>query len=357
MRPRFGIIVVTHQSERHVAPLWRSLEATVDPANTAICVVDNGSTDRTVEILQEENSRAKLSLQLIRHPDNPGFARANNLAWEFLQVQVSPEIVVLLNPDTAAQPGWLEALEHEFEDGTVDVAAPLLLLPDGRINSRGNALHFLGMGYVQGLGEDAGQAGTNKPFFSGSGAALALRATALAKLDERFGTKGIFWEELFMYGEDSDLGWRLRLAGLAPHLVPASRIVHDYRFPGQGDETRLFWIERNRYLLLLANFKLPTLLVLLPWIALSELALLGGWWKLYPHRLRLWQAVREEAKKEEFKSHRSRIQQNRLAKDREILRAMTGSIQHGARPAGVMDRLLDAALRGSHRFLCALVWW
>lgn len=357
---RIGIIIVTYQSARHIASLWQSLAATIDPGRTSICVFDNASTDETVAILKRENAALDLPLQLVCSDVNLGFARANNEAFDRLQADVPNDLIVLLNPDTVVQPGWWEPLLQTLEDPGVGTVAPLLLLPDGKINSRGNALHFLGWGYVQGLGEDISQAKLEVPFFSGSGAALAIDAEALAAMNRLLGTSRIFWDELFLYAEDTDLGWRMRLAGFEPKLCAGSRVTHDYHFPAanaDGAEDRLFWIERNRYLVLIANFKRATLFLLLPWIIKSELALACGLWRLYPHRLRLWRAVWKEIRSPAFRSRRRRLQTGRKKRDRDLLRAMTGSIRHGARTSGLFDRVLDGALRCSHRFLCLIVWW
>jgi GT2 family glycosyltransferase len=250
----------------------------------------------------------------------------------------------------------------ELEDPAVGTVASLLLLPDGTVNSRGNALHFLGFGFVQGYGEAVSELPEHPTLFSGSGAALAFRPSMLEALNARLGLSGIFWEELFLYADDTDLGWRMRLAGLENRLAPASRVTHDHRFwlqPLDALGHRLFYIERNRYLLLLANFKWATLVLLLPWIAASEAALILGLWKLYPHRLRLWRAGWREARSSGFRTRRRRLQAGRShsVRDRDILRATTGSIRHGALPFRTVDRCLDAGLRWSHRFLCFVVWW
>ncbi|HEV3272003.1 MAG TPA: glycosyltransferase family 2 protein [Candidatus Methylacidiphilales bacterium] len=361
MKP-IGIIIVTYQSERHVGPLLRSLAATVEQERCVISIFDNGSSDGTVAEIEREAKALNLVPRLERSPDNLGFTRANNEAYARLQAETPCETIILLNPDTVVHAGWWEALAAALQDTTVGTVMPLLLLPDGTVNSRGNGLHFLGLGFVQGYGEKVSRLPESipLPLFSGSGAALAFRAATLEAMNARLGTTGIFWEELFLYAEDTDLGWRMRLAGLENRLVTASRVTHDHRFwrqPLDAPGDRLFWIERNRYLLLLANFKPATLMLLLPWIVTSEAALGLGLWKLYPDRLRLWQAVWREARSPGFRARRRRLQAARSSRDQEILRAMTGSIRHGALPFRTVDRWLDAGLRWSHRFLCFVVRW
>jgi len=358
---RLGIIIVTYQSERHLGPLLRSLAATTDRARTVIWVFDNASTDGTTTVFERENQALGLSARLVRGESNLGFARANNEAFAQMQTETPCDVVVLLNPDTVVHEGWWQPLLAALEAPQVGTAVPLLLMPDGTINARGNGLHFLGIGFVQGFGEAPSPASqSNDSFFFGSGAALAFRPATLETANAKLGLTGIFWEDLFLYAEDTDLGWRMRLAGFDNRLVTASQVTHDYQFWTPSEDTtgeRLFWIERNRYLLLISNFKWPTLILLLPWIIDSEIALSLGVWKLYPHRLRLWKAVAAYLRSPEFWSRRRRLQAGRTTCDRDILRAMTGSIRHGARAFGFFDRCLDLALRCSHRILCTIVWW
>jgi N-acetylglucosaminyl-diphospho-decaprenol L-rhamnosyltransferase len=357
---QIGIIIVTYQSGRHIGPLLRSLAATIDPEEGAICILDNASTDATLEVIQHEAEAISLPLRLVPSRVNLGFARGNNEAYAVLQRETPCQTIVLLNPDTVVQPGWWQPLLAALEDRSVGTAAPLLLLPDGTVNSRGNGLHFLGLGFVQGYGEESSRMPERPALFSGSGAALAFRAATLEAMNARLGLSGIFWEELFLYAEDTDLGWRMRLAGFDNRVVPDSRVTHDHRFwlvPLDAPGDRLFWIERNRYLLLLANFKWATLLVLLPWIVASEAALGLGLWKLYPRRIHLWRAIGKEAGSVRFRVRRRRLQAGRRAPDGEILRAMTGSIRHGALPFRRLDRWLDAGLRRSHRLICWMVRW
>jgi len=358
---RLGIIVVTYQSERHIGPLLHSLAATIDRDRTTLCVFDNASTDTTVAVFERENQALGLSALLVRSESNLGFARANNEAFTYIESRTPCDVIILLNPDTVVHEGWWQPLLAALENPQTGTVVPLLLMPDGKINAKGDGLHFLGIGFVQGFGEAAlPSPQENERFFFGSGAALAFRTATLDAMNAKLGLTGIFWEDLFLYAEDTDLGWRMRLAGYDNRLAPASHVTHDYQFWTPSEDAtgeRLFWIERNRYLLLVSNFKWATLVLLSPWILASEIALSLGVWKLYPHRLRLWKAVIKELRSPNFWSRRKSLQAGRIAKDRDNLRAMTGSIRHGARAFGFADRCLDLMLRASHGILCAVVWW
>jgi GT2 family glycosyltransferase len=252
-------------------------------------------------------------------------------------------------------------LVEALRDSAVGTVASLLLLPDGTVNSRGNALHFLGLGFVRDYGAavDAPPQ-SDAPMFFGSGAAVAFRPAVLEAANARLGIRELFWPELVIYAEDSDLGWRMRLLGLDNRLVPESRITHDHRFWLRGLEAvsdRLFLLERNRYLMMLVNYRAATLALLVPWIVAMEIALALRVWKLYPRRLHLWREIVRESAKPAFRERRRHVQRGRTVPDRAILRRMTGSIRHGAMPFRGMDRILDAGLRASHRFLTILIWW
>jgi hypothetical protein len=84
---------------------------------------------------------------------------------------------------------------------------------------------------------------------------------------------GGWYEGGFLYHEDVELSWLLRLAGREIYCVPASTVSHDYHltmFPH-----KLFLLERNRWSMLLANTRGATRLALSPLLALSELMMWG----------------------------------------------------------------------------------
>ena len=357
---QLGILIITYQCERYIAPLLESLAATIDRENCVIWMLDNASTDGTVDAIVREHKRLELPLHVSNISPNIGYARAANRAFAALRKEEPCEYVVMLNPDMVVHPGWWQPLVAELNKPDVGTASALLLLPEGTINSRGNALHFLGLGYVQGYGEPASAVPSQPELFFGSGAAQAFRTATLDAMNQRLGTDNVFWEDLFIYAEDTDFGWRMRLAGFDNRLVPASLVTHDHQFwvpHATVSGERFFYIERNRFLLMLANFKVATLLVLLPWLVASEIALALGVWKLYPRRFKLWLAVWQETRKEGFWARRRRLQEGRVANDHEILEVMTGTIRHGALPFGPWDRRMDAFLRWSHRLITDAIWW
>ncbi|MEY4745010.1 MAG: hypothetical protein RL272_955 [Candidatus Parcubacteria bacterium] len=316
---KVAVIVVTYNSSRFVDGCFGSLER-MDRGglDTAFIAVDNGSTDDTVERLQ-----AYPWVDAVVASRNLGFAGGNNLAIRHA-LEAGADYVYLLNHDTVVTPSFLtEAVKAAEADEKIGAAQSLLLLhPDtDLINSTGNAIHFLGFGYCLDYRRryaDWRHAGLKEIAYP-SGAGVLLRAAALRET-------GLLDEELFLYHEDLDLGWRLRLAGWAVVLAPHSVVHHKYEFA--RSISKYYYMERNRYVVLLKNLRAWTLVVLALPLAASELALFAasvrsGWWRekirAYAYFLRpsTWAYIARE---------RARIQGSRAVGDREIVRLFVSTI-------------------------------
>lgn len=241
-------------------------------------VVDNASSDRTVEEL--ERARAQFDdMYILPQSENTGFAKGNNIGFHKAR-ELGVQYALLLNQDMEVTPQWLSPLFSVMETRP-DVAAaqPLIVLhgePD-RVNSAGNALHFCGFGYCGSY-----RASLPQPHDSGirsvafaSGAALMLRMSALSRT-------GDFDERLFMYHEDADLQIRLRQLGYDCVVVPTSVVSHKYT---PGFSTRKYaLLDRNRWLVLLKDWPRSRLLLSAPALAGIEVAVWvfaaeQGWWK------------------------------------------------------------------------------
>ena len=95
-------------------------------------------------------------------------------------------------------------------------------------------------------------------------------------------------ERFFLYHEDVDLSLRVRLAGGRLGVEPAARVDHDYEF--DKGEQKWRYLERNRWATLIRTYPAALLVLLMPALLATELALLfaaaaGGW---LPQKLRAW---------------------------------------------------------------------
>jgi GT2 family glycosyltransferase len=263
--PLVSVVVVNYNGAGALEGCLDALLADTDDASAEILVVDNASSDDSAQIAAAAAERHD-AVSLIRSPTNRGYAGAVNLALP----EARGTYVAVLNMDVVVDPGWLGPL-IAFADQTPEAGAvcPLILLESdpGRINAAGQNVNVTGLGFNRWLGRSRERAG-GAPFrVSGlHGAAFLVRRDLL----ERLGG----WDESgFLYHEDVELSWLLRLAGREIHCVPASTVRHDYHLTMYPH--KLFLLERNRGSMLLADLRLVTRLVLSPLLVLSELMLWG----------------------------------------------------------------------------------
>lgn len=322
-------VVVTHNSAAIIGDTLRALLD--DPARPAeVIVVDSGSTDDTAKVVGDFDVRW--------YPlrDNVGYGAAVNAGVASAQ----HEIVAVINHDVTVRPGWLPPLVGALADHSVGAVMPTIELADrpGLFNTSGGHVTVTGLAWITDYGKpiDAGGPVT-VPF--PSGAAFAMRRETWADL-------GGMRDDLFLYHEDTDLGWRIRLRGLTILRISESVVAHDYEFDRTADKLRL--IERNRWLLLLTNYRRSTTVLLAPVLVVHELgvlwvALRGRWLRA---KIGTWGEIiwrRREIKR----SYRA-VQESRVVGDANILRDATGRvadieipglrIPHGARFTDAVTR-------------------
>jgi GT2 family glycosyltransferase len=210
-----------------VIPSWNSIELlprclrslAEQGIELETMVVDNGSTDGTVQLLEREGV-PHLSL-----PENVGFARAVNLG----AARVQARFVLVLNADTVVEPGAVKALLEALEaDPSLGGVQPRILQMEGdggdveraRLYSAGQALTRDGRAYELGAGEaQSASYREAREVFGVCGAACLLRRELFERL-------GGYDERYFSFYEDVDLNVRARIAGRRFAYVPEAVVWH-----------------------------------------------------------------------------------------------------------------------------------
>ncbi len=341
-------MVLTYEAAPFVDDCFACLSRMRSPgAEVEVIAVDNLSHDATVRLLKERHPW----VTLVENHSNLGYAGGNNTGIR-LALEHGAEFVYLLNPDTEVAPDFLEeALAVARAEPRAGAVQSLLLLASerDRVNSAGNAIHFVGLGYVTRYREPASTVPLAPAEIAfASGAAVLYRASALQEV-------GLLDEDLFLYHEDLDLGWRLRLAGFTALLAPRSIVFHKYDF--SRNPSKLYFMERNRALVLLKNLRWWSLVVLAPALVAAEaglaaVALRGGW---FGQKVRAWGYLLRPKAWRQVRAGRRRQRGIRRVGDREIARIMSAEVVFDGLAGAWLTRVANPVMRLVWRALRPLI--
>jgi GT2 family glycosyltransferase len=266
VRPTLSILIVAYENRGDLSKTLPSLLPELGEGDELI-VVENKPGDGCAELVRELAPEARI----VPMGGNAGFAAGIDAAAEV----ASGQLLVILNPDAAPQPGFGAAIRRPWTDGR-GWGAWQALVADGEgrcVNSAGNPLHFTGITWAGGHGRPLDPAPSAGEVTVASGACLAIPAASWRRA-------GGFPAEFFLYHEDVDLSVRLRAEGHAVGIEPTAVVAHDYEFGANAE--KWFWLERNRLAFLVRTYPGALLALLAPALLVTELALLavsaaGGW--------------------------------------------------------------------------------
>ena len=248
-----AVVVVTYNSARDVVGLLESLPEAAGGLKLRTVVVDNGSTDATVDLV-----RAFPGVRCVETGTNLGYAGGINVGREHAGDYTA---LLVLNPDVVLEPGALREMADALDDPRVGIVAPMLLDSSGRrypsLRRDPTLRRAIGDGLLGGrIGRRPGwlseMVRDEAPYRRrhavdwAVGAALLISAAcdrAVGKWDERF----------FLYSEETDYGARAR-------AYRAAVILHELlRSADSGHRTALrFVLRRASWPGLLADLQAPS---------------------------------------------------------------------------------------------------
>jgi GT2 family glycosyltransferase len=261
------------------------------------------------------------------------------------------EYIVFLNPDMEVDIDWLDKLVAfaKINPQAALVQAKVLFYSEKyRVNSIGNPLHLAGFSWSGGFKELSSLHLVPKSIPLASGSSFLIRTEVLNKI-------GWFDEKLFMYHEDVDLSWRARLAGYEIYLAPEAKAFHKYTF--SFGTKKFYYAERNRLVVLFSNYRLLTLILLIPFLLFTEVAMLlyaffTGWLK---YKLLSWLGFLVMIP--HIIKNRWRLRSIRKIADRQILQLMTSRLDFEALSSPFITYLYNPLARVYLIILRALIHW
>lgn len=306
-----------------------------------VIVVDNGSRDQSLSVLDDYDP----PVRIVALPENRGPGAARNVAFR----RALHDRVLLLDNDVRLEDGCVERLLRGLRSRSDAAFAVPTVVHDERpdtVQYGGASAHALGLLVPSNAGRDRSRL-PSRPRPIGS-----LISACFLVDRERWDSDTLFDEQLFIYQEDHELGLRARIAGRSIVWAPEAICRHgsgtaglSLRSSGRHHPVRVVNTIRNRWMLLLSNYRARTLVLLAPSLLAFELLQLAGtvrkgWTE---HWLRAAGDVL--ANLPERLARRRDIQDRRVRPDGEVLRP-------GAPPLtdelldGPVERLAAAALTG-----------
>lgn len=315
-----SIIIPTYNAKKYVEKCISSILKN-KYSNYEIIVVDNGSTDSTVDFLEEKYTLFTDKIGFVSLDKNYGPAKARNEGVKIAQ----GKYLGFLDSDTEVEKNWInEALNYFRKDKKIGaLQCKLLLIKDKK--SYDYAGEYLGnLGFlvpVAVYGEiDHGQ-------YDSCGKILAAKSAGMFIRKDVFDKIGGFDEDYFIFVEETDLGWRCWLAGYEVIFCPNSIVYHCFSsskniFDRKFDNYLVrFHGTKNYIMTLYKNLSKKYLLKILPghiflWLCLSFYLLLTG---QTPSFINIIKGIFWNLKNfSENKNKRKEIQKKRRLTDKDI---------------------------------------
>ncbi|MDL5352372.1 glycosyltransferase family 2 protein [Microbacterium sp. zg-YB36] len=212
-------VVVTFNSDDHIIELLDSIPAAMAGLTYSVVVVDNGSSDGTLELLD-----ARTDCAVIRST-NEGYAAGMNRA-----VRMSPQCdsILILNPDATLDASAVPALREVLRRTGAGIVAPRVREVDGRLSptlrrsptlARVGGLSFTGWPMFTERIEDPSAYEVEHEVDWAVGAILLIDAVCFERL-------GGMDESYFLYSEETDFSLRAKDAGWATVYTPTAGAMH-----------------------------------------------------------------------------------------------------------------------------------
>jgi hypothetical protein len=274
-KPRVSVIVLNWNGRRFLEKCLGSL-LNQDYPNFEVLLVDNGSSDGSVEFAQSKFGENP-NVRVIALRNNYGFSKGNNIGIKYAQ----GKYVIVLNNDTEVKPNFITELVKVAEvDETIGSVSCKILQYDGNL---WYGQCFTHSGFIVPFFTQSILKTTLVEFYehfslnlANSGCAVLYRKELISKIE---GFDEDFWSDW----EDYDLGYRINLAGFKSVYIPIPLVLHvgggSFGLPPE----RLVRMYRNMLLTYVKNYELRNLVTRFPLFLFVLLPIFHVGWLV--HRL------------------------------------------------------------------------
>jgi GT2 family glycosyltransferase len=362
-QPKVAIVYLSYHCEPYIDDVVSALKKMTYPKDKVeFVVVDNphpqlGSSIRYLEENIMSMSGNELPhITLLPQKENLGFSGGNNVGIQWA-LDNGFEYVYFHNNDGFVAANFLEPLIEVMEkDKTVGAVQSLLMLyPEtDLLNSSGNSFHYLGLGFCNNLRVKKDNLKLEKVYETSysSGAAVLMRSDLLRQY-------GLWDHDFFMYHEDIEYSFRLKIAGYKIMVSSDSLFYHKYSFG--RNQVKFYYIERNRIGVMLMFFKWPTLLIFSPMALILEAGLIlfaikQGWIK---EKLKAYSYWMKLSSWKLWLKKRAYIQSIRKITDKEMINTFVGKIEFNESTIKnpILDNIANPLMDFYWKIVKAIIVW
>ncbi|MCR4788503.1 MAG: glycosyltransferase family 2 protein [Lachnospiraceae bacterium] len=257
-KARTTVVIPNHNGEKFIDECLKSVFSS--SVNVDVIVVDNGSSDGSIGIIEEKFPKTRL----VKLDRNTGFCHAVNEGIALCET----EFVYLLNNDTVIMHDTIKQLENTMDSykDAFSVQSKMLKMCDKtHVDSAGDYYCVMGWAFSAGKDKSASyyEHGVKRVFSACAGAAL-YRMDMLKKI-------GFFDEAHFAYLEDVDIGYRARINGLRNYINLDSEILHagSAASGSRYNEFKAFHSARNSVYIIYKNMPPVQILLNVPFLVVG----------------------------------------------------------------------------------------
>jgi len=252
-----SVIIPCFNGRDHIKTCLNSIFAS-SFSNYEVIVVDDGSKEQLSNSqFSIFNFQKRVKLRIICNKRNLGAARSRNIGARIAK----GKYLVFFDVDTRVAPDCLGKIVAKFEK------TPLMGALQTKLDTGGHFLTFFGFPYEIPADE------REKIIFGARTAGMAVRKNLFKKV-------GGFDEDYLIYGEDTDLSWRIWLAGYQIYYLPQAK-VHHFQKSTFMEHNLFYEGAKNNLQNILKNAPIKILIWMIPlhifaWLIITLKLLLQG---------------------------------------------------------------------------------
>lgn len=233
---RIDIIIVNYNGFSYTKDCINSL-LSINYSNYRIIIVDNCSTDKSYPLLVSAFRECE-NIDIIRTPDNLGFAGGNNFGIEYA-ISKGAEYFLLLNNDTVVDTQFLNKMASRIEKNTI--VSPIIYYYDYPSDIWYGAGKFNKIKCISENGDYTKEGFVN----FATGCCVLIPKSVIDKV-------GLMAEEYFMYYEDVEYSLRAISKGIRILYTPEAKIYHKVGKSSGGESSKfsIYYNNRNRFYLI-----------------------------------------------------------------------------------------------------------